>query len=115
MEILCSIQWMTEHPLLYLSGTGRASHETAISGKLLLASTIVSGFDGCIWDVTPRCDSLCMIIPSISVPHFVTPSMCILFPLLRMTKVSALLGLEHTSFRLTSCLNLSSVPLCVPL
>jgi hypothetical protein len=42
-----------EHPLLYLSGTGRASQETAISGsvsKLLLASAIVSGFCVCIWD-----------------------------------------------------------------
>jgi hypothetical protein len=44
-----------EHPLLYLSGTGRASQETAISGvsKHLLASTTVSGFGDCKWDGIP--------------------------------------------------------------
>ena len=41
------------HPLLYLSGTGRVSQESAISGsvsKNLLASTIVSGVGDCLWD-----------------------------------------------------------------
>ena len=45
-----------EHPLLYLSSTGRASQETAISGscqQALLASTIVSVFGNCIWDGSP--------------------------------------------------------------
>ena len=42
-----------EHPLLYLSGTGRASQETAISGSCQQASTIVSGFGDCIWDGSP--------------------------------------------------------------
>jgi hypothetical protein len=43
----------SEHLLLYLSDTGRVSQETAISGscqEVLLASTIVSGFGGCLWD-----------------------------------------------------------------
>jgi hypothetical protein len=45
-----------EHPPLYLSGTGRASQETAISGRVskeLLASMIVSGFGNCIGDGSP--------------------------------------------------------------
>ena len=42
-----------EHLLLYLSGTGRDSQGTVLSGSCqqdLVASTIVSGFGGCIWD-----------------------------------------------------------------
>jgi hypothetical protein len=35
-----------EHPLLYLSGAGIASYETAI---IFLAYAIVSGFGGFIW------------------------------------------------------------------
>jgi hypothetical protein len=30
---LCSVQWLAEHPVLYLSGSDRASQETAISGS----------------------------------------------------------------------------------
>ena len=40
-----------EHPLLYLSGTGRASQETAISGssqQALVCICLVSGFGGCL-------------------------------------------------------------------
>ena len=43
-----------EHPLLYLSGTGRASQETAMSGscqEVLVGP--VSGFGDCIWDGSP--------------------------------------------------------------
>ena len=45
--------------------------------KLLLASTIVSGFDDWIWD-----GNLWRVILSVSAPHFVsvTPSMVVLFP-----------------------------------
>ena len=39
-----------EHQPLYLSGSGRASQETAISGKHFLASALASGFGDCIWD-----------------------------------------------------------------
>ena len=40
-----------EHPLLLLSGTGRASqlYQDPVS-KILLAYSIVSGFGGCLWD-----------------------------------------------------------------
>ena len=70
-----------EHPLLYLSGSGRASQETAISGsfsKLLLASAIVSRFGGCLWDRFPGM--------AVSALNFVsvTPSMGVLFSPLKM-------------------------------
>jgi hypothetical protein len=44
-----------EHPPLYLSGSGRASQETyqAPISKHFLASAIVTGFGGCIWDGAP--------------------------------------------------------------
>jgi hypothetical protein len=45
-----------EHPLLNLSGSGRASQETAISGSCrmhFLASTILSGFGDYIWGGSP--------------------------------------------------------------
>jgi hypothetical protein len=43
---------------LYLSGSGRAFHEKAISGSLqhahhILESTILSWFGNCIWDGSP--------------------------------------------------------------
>ena len=38
---------------MYLSGTVGACQETAISGKHLLESTIVSGFSDYIWDGSP--------------------------------------------------------------
>ena len=45
-----------EHPLLYLSGTGRTSQEIAISGscrQALVGICLVSGFSGCSWDGSP--------------------------------------------------------------
>ena len=39
-----------QHPPLYLSGSGKASQESAI---YFVASTIVSGFGNCIWDRSP--------------------------------------------------------------
>jgi hypothetical protein len=38
-------------PLLYLPGIGKASQ--APESKILLASTIVSGFGGGLWDGSP--------------------------------------------------------------
>ena len=53
--------------------------------KIVLASAIVSGFGGCLWDGYPRWGSLWMVLSSISALNFVsiTPSMGILFPILR--------------------------------
>ena len=42
----------SEHPLLYVSGTRRQLYQTLVS-KLLLASTIVSGFGGGLRDGSP--------------------------------------------------------------
>jgi hypothetical protein len=84
---LCSIQWMTEYPLLYLSGTGRASEETAKSGSCQQA---LAGICHSVWvwwlfmGWIPRWGSLWMVIPSVSAPklclcnsfhgYFVPPS-----------------------------------------
>jgi hypothetical protein len=85
------VDW--EHPPLYLSGTGRVSQETAISGSCQQA---LVGIHNRVWvwwlyvRWIPRWDSLWMACPSVSVPHFVSvsPPMGILFPLLRRTRIS---------------------------
>ena len=82
-----------EHPLLYLSGTGKASQETAISGSCKQA---LVGIHNTVWvwrlymGWIPRWGSLWMVIPSVSAPYIVTPPMSILFPLLRRTEASTL-------------------------
>jgi hypothetical protein len=95
LETLCSVQWMNEHPLLCLPGTGRASQETAISGSYQQA---LVGICNSVWvwwllmGWSPRWGSFWMVIPSISALNFVsvTPSMGILFPLLRRIEVTTL-------------------------
>jgi hypothetical protein len=79
-----------EHLPLYLSGTGRASQETAISGSC--QQTIVGIHNSvCVWwlyvGYIHRWGSLWMTFPSVSTPHFVSVSLSIgiLFPLLRRT------------------------------
>jgi hypothetical protein len=92
-----------EHPLLYLPGTGIASQETAISGFCWqnLAGICNSA---CVWwlimDWILGWDSLWMVLPSISAPNFVsvTPSMGILFPILRRNEVSTLQSFFFLSF-----------------
>ena len=77
-----------EPPFLYLSGTGRASQETAISGYCQHG---LIGIHNSVWvwwlymGWIFRWSSLWVVIPSVSAPHFVsvTPSMGILFPLFR--------------------------------
>ena len=74
-----------EHPLLYLSGTGRASQETAISGSCQQALVGIC-YSVWVWWLymgwIPRWGSVWMVILSVSAPNFVseTPSMGILFP-----------------------------------
>jgi hypothetical protein len=73
-----------EDSLLYLSGTGRASQETALSGSCQLA---LVGILNSVWvwwlfmGWIPRQGSLWVVIPSVSAPNIVsvTPSMSILF------------------------------------
>jgi hypothetical protein len=70
----------------------RQLHQAPVS-KLLFVSTIVFGFCGCIWDGFPGGGgSLWMVILSVSASHFVsvTPSMGILFPLIRRIEISTL-------------------------
>ena len=84
-----------EHPLLYLPGTGIASQETAISGSF---QQNLAGICNSVWvwwlimGWIPRWGSLWMVHPFVLAPNFVsvTPSMGILFPILRRNEVSTL-------------------------
>jgi hypothetical protein len=75
--------------------TGRASQETVISGSF---QQNLVGFCSSVWvwwwftGWIHRSGSLWMVLPSVSAMNFVsvTPSMGILFPLLRRIKVSTL-------------------------
>ena len=81
-----------EHPPLYLSGSGRASHETAISGSCQQA---LVGIHNSVWvwwlymGWIPGWGSLWMVHPFVSAPNFVsvTPSVGILFPILRRNEL----------------------------
>jgi hypothetical protein len=92
-----------EHPLLYLPGTGIASQETAISGS---CQQNLAGICNSVWvwglfmGWIPGWGSLWMVLPSVSAPNFVsvTPSMGILFPILRRNKVSTLCSSIILSF-----------------
>ena len=82
-----------EHPLLYLPGTGIVSRERAISGSCQQNLSSICNSVWVWWLIMGwihRFGSLWMVIPSISAPHFVsvTPSMGVLFSLLRRIKVS---------------------------
>jgi hypothetical protein len=93
-----------EHPLLYLSGTGRASQEIALSVSCQQA---LVGIRNSVWvwwlfmGWIPRWGSLWVVIPSVSASDFVsvTPSMGILFLLLRGIKVSTLWSSFFLSFK----------------
>jgi hypothetical protein len=85
-----------EHPLLCLLGPGIVSQETVISGSFQqnlagVCNTV------CVWKLimgwTPGWGSLWMVHPFVSAPNCVsvTPSMGVLFPLLRRGEVSTLL------------------------
>ena len=95
-----------EHPLLYLPGTGRASQETAISDSCQQALVGIHNSVWLLWlfmEWIPRWDSLWMVLPAFSALNFVsvTPSMAILFPILRRNEVSFGLPLEfHVFYKL---------------
>jgi hypothetical protein len=82
-----------EHPLLYLPGTGIASQETAISESCQQNLTDICN-SVCVWwsimGWTPRWSSLWIVHPFVLAQNFVsaTPSMGILFPILRRNEVS---------------------------
>jgi hypothetical protein len=90
-----------EHPLLYLPGIGIASQERAMSESCQQA---LVGICNSVWDWwlymgwIPRWGSLWMVLPSFSALNFVTPSMGILFPILRNSKISTLLSSFFLSF-----------------
>jgi hypothetical protein len=93
----------SEHPLLYLPGTGLASQERAISGS---CQQNLAGICNSVWvwwlyvGWFPGWGSLWMVLPSISALNFVsvTLSMGILFPLLRRIEVSTLWSSFFLSF-----------------
>jgi hypothetical protein len=82
-----------EHLLLYLPETGIASHETAISGSF---QQNLAGMYNSVWvwwlimGWIPGWSSLWMVHPFVLAPNFVsvTPSMGVLFPILRRNEVS---------------------------
>ena len=82
-----------EHPLLYYPGTGIASQETTIAWSFQqnLAGVCNSV---CVWWLImgwiPGWGSLWMVHPLVSAPYFVsvTPSMGVLFRILRRGKIS---------------------------
>jgi hypothetical protein len=82
-----------EHPLLYLPGTGIASHKTAISGSF---QQNVAGMCNSVyvWSLImgwiPEWGSLWMVSPLVLAPNFVlaTHSMGILFPISRRNEIS---------------------------
>ena len=93
----------SEHPLLYLPGTGTASHETAISGSFQQS---LAGICNSVWawwlimGWIPRWGSLWIVHPFVLAPNFVfvTPSMGVLFPILRGGIVSTLQSSFFLSF-----------------
>ena len=91
-----------EHPLLCLLGPSLVSQETAISGSF--QQTLASACNGVmVWRLImgwiPGCGSLLMVHPFVSAPNFVsvTPSMGVLFPILRRDNVSTHFGLRFSS------------------
>ena len=92
-----------KHPPLYLSGSGRASQETALSGSWQHA---LLGIHNSIWvwwlylGWIPRWGSLWMAYPLVCASHFVSvfPPVSILFPLLRRTKTPTLWSSFFLSF-----------------
>jgi hypothetical protein len=90
-----------EHPLLYLPGTGIASRETAISGSFQQS---LAGICNSVWvwwlimGWIPRWGSLWMVLSSVSALNFVTPSMGVLFPILKRSEVSTLWSSFFLSF-----------------
>ena len=94
-----------EYPFLYLSGTGRAFQETAISGSCEQA---LIGVLNSVWvwwmymGWIPRWGSLWMVIPSVSALNFVyvTPFVGILFPLLRRIEISLFCFVFRFSFQI---------------
>jgi hypothetical protein len=92
-----------EHPLLYLPGTGIASQEIAISRS---CQDNFSGIYNSVWvwwwykGWISGWGSLWMILSSISALNFVsvTPSMSILFPILRRNEVTTFCSSFFLSF-----------------
>jgi hypothetical protein len=99
-----------EHPLLCLLGPRIASQETAISGSF--QQNLTTEYNGVsvrrlIMGSNPGYGSLYMVHPFVSALIFVsvTPSMGVLFPILRSSKVSTLWSSFYLSFmHLANCI-----------
>ena len=92
-----------EHPLLYLPGTCIASYETAITGFLQQNLSGICNSAWVWWLIMGWIygwGSLWMVHSFISAPNFVsvTPSMGVLFPILRRDQVSTLWSSFFSSF-----------------
>jgi hypothetical protein len=92
-----------EHPLLCLAGSSIASQERPILGSIQQKLSGIFNSVGIWWlyiGWIPRWGSLWMVLPSVSATNFVsvTPSMCILFPILRRNEVPILWSSLFLSF-----------------
>ena len=102
-DLLLSPMDGCEHPLMYLSGIGNASQETAISGTCQQDLVGIHNSVRVWWlfmGWIARWGNLWMVSPSVSALHFVsvTSSMGTLSPLLRMINVSTLWSFFFLSF-----------------
>ena len=100
---LCSVQWMavSTHFCICqaLAELLRRILYQAPDSKLLLASTVVSGFGGCLWDGSPggAVSGWSLLLSQLQTVS-VTPSMGTLFPLLRRIEVFILWSSFFLSF-----------------
>jgi hypothetical protein len=94
---LCTVQWMAVSIPFYICQAQaeplmRQLYQSPVS-KLLLASTIVCGFGGCLWDGSPD-----GVVSGWSFLQSLLPPMDILFPHLGIIEVSTLWSSFFMSF-----------------
>jgi hypothetical protein len=108
---LCSVQWMAVSIHFCICQAlaeplRRQLYQTSVSKPLLaIHDSVLFWWLFMGWIL--RWDSLWMVIPSVSALNFVsvTPSMSILFPLLRRIKISTLWSSYFLSFMCFDCSN----------
>jgi hypothetical protein len=114
LESLCSIQWMAVSIHFCISQAlakhlSRQLYQAPVS-KLLLASVVVSVFSGCLWDGSPGgavsgWSFLHSLLQTLSPGCFdLTPSMGILFHLLRRIEVDTLCSSFLSSMCFVNCI-----------
>jgi hypothetical protein len=106
-----------EHPLLCLPGTGLTSQETVISGSLQQNRAGICNSVSVWWLImewTPMWGSVWVVHSFLAAPNFVpvTPSMGVLFPILRRSELSTLCSSFFLSFMCFSSFILGILNFC---